>query len=113
MEELHRGDVVFAQFIFTDASQTKRRPAVIVAVLPQDNYILCPVTSRARREDPYRISLGSDELIGEPLPLDSYIRPNLLMTVHRSLILWKQGELPADKMQKVVDVIVGVVTGLM
>lgn len=52
MELLKRGDIVSAQFIFTDASQTKIRPAVVIAVLTDDNFLMCPITTRERRRDP-------------------------------------------------------------
>ncbi len=111
MEEFQRGDVVFARFIFTDVSQTKNRPAVIIAALPNDDFILCPVTSRRRQNDPFQIELKKDEILGRKLPHDSFIRPNLLMTVHRSLILWKQGTLAPEKLKRVTEVIVHIVTG--
>ena len=111
MEEFQRGDVVFARFIFTDVSQTKNRPAVIIAALPNDDFILCPVTSRLRQNDPFQIELKKDEILGRKLPQDSFIRPNLLMTVHRSLILWKQGILPPEKLKRVTEVKVHIVTG--
>jgi mRNA-degrading endonuclease toxin of MazEF toxin-antitoxin module len=64
VEEFQRGDVVFARFIFTDVSQTKNRPAVIIAALPNDDFILCPVTSRRRQNDPFQIELKKDEILG-------------------------------------------------
>ncbi len=73
MEEFQRGDVVFARFIFTDVSQTKNRPAVIIAALPNDDFILCPVTSRRRQNDPFQIELKKDEILGRKLPQDSFM----------------------------------------
>lgn len=111
MERFQPGDVVFAQFIFTDASQTKNRPAVIIAALQEDNYLMCSVTSQASPTDPFRIELKKDDLIDGSLPRDSFIRPNLLMTVHRTLILWKQGTLPAGTLEQVRHIKVDIVTG--
>ncbi len=110
MEGFQRGDVVFARFIFTDVSQTKNRPAVVIAALPEDDFIHCPITSRGRQNDPFQIELKRDEILGKHLPRDSFIRPNLLMTVHRSLILWKQGALPPEKLKLVSEVIVRIIT---
>ena len=111
MEEFQRGYVVFARFIFTDVSQAKNRPAVIIAPVSHADFILCPITSRVRHNDPFQIPLKKDEIVGGQLPQDSYIRPSLIMTVNRSLILWKQGALPPDKLKQVTDMIVNIVTG--
>ena len=51
-----KGDVVVLNFPFSDLSQTKRRPALILAVLQGDDLILCQITSQAR-EDGYSIRL--------------------------------------------------------
>jgi len=72
---------------------------------------MCSVTTKADTSDPFRIELRKDAIGDGHLPHDSFIRPSLLMTVHRSLILWKQGVLPSEMLQQVRDVIVGIVTG--
>jgi hypothetical protein len=84
---------------------------VVIASLPEGDFILCPITSRGRHNDPFQIELKRDEILGKQLPRDSFIRPNLLMTVHRSLILWKQGALFPEKLKLVTEVIVRIVTG--
>ena len=38
--------VVSVRFPFSDLSQTKRRPAVILADVGRDDWILCQVTSK-------------------------------------------------------------------
>lgn len=40
-----KGDVVIVPFPYSDLSQTKRRPAVVVAVLPGEDVMLCQITS--------------------------------------------------------------------
>ncbi len=102
MDVLERGDIVSAQFVFTDVSQTKIRPAVLIAVLTEHNFLLCPITRRNRPGDPYQIELKQHEILEGNLRADSFIRPNLLMCVHRSLIYRKIGKLPVEKMNRVV-----------
>ncbi len=111
MARFQPGDVVIAEFIFTDYSTTKRRPAVIIATLTENNYLACSITSQASNSDPFRIGLKADELLEGSLPLDSYIRPNMLMTLDQCLIHWRQGVLPIDKFEMVRKTRVKVVMG--
>ncbi|MFZ5867975.1 MAG: type II toxin-antitoxin system PemK/MazF family toxin [Thermodesulfobacteriota bacterium] len=110
MERFQQGSVVIARFIFTDASQSKNRPAIVIANLLDGNYIMCPVTSRRRENDPYQIELKKGEIIGGDLKRDSFIRPNLIMTVNQSLIRWKVGDLPNHKLKQVINKIVSIIT---
>lgn len=103
-----RGSVVVVDFLFTDRSGSKLRPAVVLAKLIGDDFILCPISSS--RRDVYSIALNADELIGGSLHRDSYIRPNLLMTIESKLILRKIGDLPPAKMQLVVDRVIDILT---
>ena len=47
MEKLVVGDVVVVPFPFTDLERAKRRPALVLAVLGDGDYIFCQITSRA------------------------------------------------------------------
>ena len=49
-----KGDVVVLNFPFSDLSGTKRRPALVLADLKDDDIILCQITSIAT-EDTYAI----------------------------------------------------------
>jgi mRNA interferase MazF len=51
-----RGDVVVVPFPFSDLTQAKRRPALVLATLQGDDVILCQITSRTLR-DKYSVSL--------------------------------------------------------
>ena len=42
-----RGAVVLVRFPFSDLSDTKLRPAVLLASAERDDWILCQVTSRS------------------------------------------------------------------
>ncbi len=56
MARFVKGDVVVIPFPFSDLSQSKRRPALVVATLEGDDVILCQLTSKTIRDD-YAIPL--------------------------------------------------------
>ncbi|WP_235335003.1 MULTISPECIES: type II toxin-antitoxin system PemK/MazF family toxin [Aphanizomenon] len=47
MEEFIKGDVVIVPFPFSDLTQTKRRPALVIATLQGNDLILCQITSQS------------------------------------------------------------------
>lgn len=62
-----KGDVVVVPFPFSDLTQAKRRPALVIAELEGDDLILCQITSRIFTADRkiilYRVgSLKSEKL---------------------------------------------------
>jgi len=46
MAKFIKGDVVVIPFPFSDLTQTKRRPALVISALEGDDVILCQITSR-------------------------------------------------------------------
>jgi mRNA interferase MazF len=55
-----KGDVVVVPFPFSDLTQAKRRPALVLSVLEGDDLILCQITSQFVKDN-YAISIeGKD-----------------------------------------------------
>ena len=102
-----KGDVVVVPFPFSDLSQAKRRPALIVAKLRGDDLILCQITSQAIK-DSYAVAVTNDDFITGGLNQKSNIRPNRLFTAAQSIILYKAGQLKADKLKEVIDKIIDI-----
>ena len=50
MEKFVKGDVVVVPFPFSDLTEAKRRPALVLAELDKDDRILCQITSQQFRE---------------------------------------------------------------
>jgi mRNA interferase MazF len=61
MAKFVKGDVVVVPFPFSDLTQAKRRPALVVAELAGDDFILCQITSQ-HTHDAYAISLIDEDL---------------------------------------------------
>lgn len=74
MGQFVKGDVVVLNFPFSDLSQTKRRPALVLAALQCNDLILCQITSQAR-EDRYSVRLDTADFVSGGLSQSSRIRP--------------------------------------
>jgi mRNA interferase MazF len=70
-----KGDVVVLPFPFSDLSNAKRRPALVVAALTWDDVILCQITSQSIT-DSYAVPLFRADFADGQLTRNSNIRPN-------------------------------------
>lgn len=109
MARFVKGDVVVVPFPFTDLSQTKRRPALILTVLPGDDCILCQITTRAIR-DRDAIALSAGDFRQGALRQPSNIRPNRLFTADQGVIVRRVGKLNAAKLDEVIKQVVTIFT---
>ena len=104
-----KGDVVVAPFPFSDLSTTKKRPAVVVAVLTGDDVVLCQITSKTIIDN-YAIPVRDADFTSGGLRQLSNIRPNRLFTAEGKIILYRAGVLSPQKMQEVVAKIIEIVS---
>ena len=79
------GGVILVPFPFSDLSQAKLRPAVVLADIGRDDWILCQITSTPYG-DPRAVPLADDDFATGLLRVASYARPGKLFTAHRRLI---------------------------
>jgi mRNA interferase MazF len=100
-----KGEVVVVPFPFSDLTENKKRPALVVAELQGDDVILCLITSQ-KAKDSYAISLVKNDFANGSLPHDSNIRPNRLFTADSKIVLYKAGKLKDSKIQEVIDKII-------
>ena len=98
MEKLVVGDVVVVPFPFTDLERAKRRPALVLAVLGDGDYIFCQITSRAW---PDSVSLCPTDFTEGSLPHDSYVRPEKLYTGNQTVVLSRAGHATDDVQEKI------------
>ena len=97
-----RGDVVVVPFPFSDLTQAKRRPALVIATLEGDDVILCQITSKTVR-DKYSITLDDSDFETGSLKQLSNIRPNRIFTADSHIIFYRIGKLKTEKLSEVVD----------
>ena len=84
------GSVVLVPFPFSDLSDSKKRPAVVVASAGRGDWILCQITSNSY-SDPNSVSLGSQEFNSGGLQIQSFVRPAKLFTANQSLFISEAG----------------------
>lgn len=108
MEEFVKGDVVVLPFPFSDLSNSKKRPVLIISKLKGDDVILCQITSDAKFDD-YAIVLSTEDFRNGNLNLSSMIRPNRLFTGDRSIILYRAGHLTSEKILEVENEIIKII----
>ena len=90
------GDVVLAPFPFTDLSQVKIRPAVVLAGVGMQDWVLCEVTSSSQVRGQY-ITIGPGDMEGGRLRHQSWARPDRLTTLNDTVFERRLGRLSPAK----------------
>ena len=99
MAKFVKGDVVVIPFPFSDLSQSKRRPALVLAVLQGDDLILCQITSKSIKDN-YAIPVDENDFESGSLNQESNIRPNRLFTADNHIILYRIGNIKIINLTK-------------
>jgi mRNA interferase MazF len=110
MEALAAGSVVLVPFPFSDLSQSKIRPALVLANAERGDWILCQITSRPYA-DQRAIQLDEADFVGGGLELTSYVRPGKLFTANEALMIETVGQLRPDKLRVILKAVAGLFTG--
>lgn len=108
MAKFVKGDVIVIPFPFSDLSQSKRRPALVVSELFGNDVLLCQITSQ-NIKDKYAILLQDSDFETGSLKQVSNIRPSRLFTADVHIILYKIGHLRTEKLKEVIEKIVKII----
>ncbi len=108
MEKFIKGDVVVLPFPFSDLSSSKRRPALILADITGDDYIMIQITSKGIRDNYAIILLKNDFSFGS-LNQESNLRPNKVFTLDQKLILYKVGHLTDAKLTECINKVCNII----
>ena len=101
------GTVVLVSFPFSDLSQAKLRPAVVVADADRGDWILCQVTSNPYG-DTQAIMLTNTSFRTGSLRVTSYVRPGKLFTANSALMVRQIGNLKDEALKEIVAAIIGI-----
>ncbi len=91
-------------FPFSDLSQTKLRPAIVLADAGRGDWVLCQVTSNPYADARSVLLENSNFSIGS-LQVTSYARPGKLFTASDSLIRSEVGVLQLDAFKRVLTAV--------
>jgi mRNA interferase MazF len=104
------GAVVLVRFPFSDLSQSKLRPAVVLADAGRGDYVLCQITSKAQA-DSRAIELVQADLVSGSLQITSYARAGKLFTANDSIMVRQVGELAPKPLRQIVEEVVKLLRG--
>jgi mRNA interferase MazF len=108
-EKYDKGEIVLFPFPFTDLSQRKLRPCLIISRDMDDDIILCQITSKYSPNDEFSVSLRKNETTNGSLLIDSNIRTNMIFTASKNQIKKKLCKIKQDKYSKVISKIVQII----
>ena len=109
MARFMKGAVVVVPFPFSDLSQSKRRPALVISNLQGSDLILCQITSQ-KKKDIYAISLKDTDFQTGKLNRNSYIRPNRIFTAEEKIILYRIGVIKQETIDEVINKIIDIIS---
>jgi mRNA interferase MazF len=89
----------------SDLSQAKLRPAIVLADVGRDDWILCQITSNPYG-DPRALPLADTDFATGSLHVASYARPGKLFTAHQRLMVSRAGQLQPQPFQNIVNAVI-------
>jgi mRNA interferase MazF len=109
VEDFVKGDIVILNFPFSDLSATKRRPAFVLANLGYGDVVLCQITSKPAKNE-FSIKIEPNDFEAGSLPIVSFVRADKLFTADKELILYKAGHINREKIDKVTQTAISVIS---
>jgi len=100
LEGSMKGEVVVVPFPFSNISQSKNRPALVLIDLPGADAVMAAITSTGT--EPHTIALEQKDFQTGSLPHMSYIHPVKLFTFQKNLIRKVVGNITETKRREVV-----------
>lgn len=108
METFVKGDVVVVPFPFSDLTQAKKRPALVLAGLEGDDVILVQITSQPLK-DGYTVPINDHDFDSGGLKQPSNVRPNRIFTADTHIVLYSVGKLRKEKLTEIINKVVEII----
>jgi|SRR3989344_3883483 len=102
MEGLVKGDIVVLEFPFSNLTEVKRRPSLILKVPKGGDLIVSQITGNSY-EPSLEISIKNNDFKEGKLKIDSYLRLDKIFSIEKSLIKYKIGSLKKDKFNEILN----------
>jgi mRNA interferase MazF len=97
--------IVIIPFPFSDLSDVKFRPALVLAETGHKDWLLCQITSKSNI-DPTAVQITAKEIDKGKLSRVSFARPMKLFTANEGLIVKRVAILKPDTFDKVLTAII-------
>ena len=94
------GDVVLTPFPFTDLTGAKVRPAVILADVGMEDWVVCEIICNSQTREGY-IPISDADMDEGGLRQPSYARVDRLYTLNESVFRRTLGRVSAAKMEEI------------
>jgi len=98
MTTYHPGDILLLKFPFSNEEDAKRRPALVVLDVGDDDVLVARITTRDSKTE-YDVALKQWKEAGLKAP--SVVRLHKLATLEKSLVERKLGSLAAEDLKAV------------
>jgi mRNA interferase MazF len=105
MGTLEAGTVVLVPFPFSDLSNSKLRPAVVLADVGRGDFVLCQITSKSY-SDERAVEIGQQSFSTGSLRITSFARPGKLFTANENLFTQKVGTLSTSAFRQIINAVV-------
>jgi mRNA interferase MazF len=99
------GAVVLVPFPFSDLSNSKLRPAIVLADADRSDFVLCQVTSKPYA-DKHAVELTDANFSKGSLRITSYARPAKLFTANQNLMVAEVGKLNDAAFKQIIEAVV-------
>lgn len=103
-----KGSVVLVPFPFSDLSESKLRPALIVADAGNQDWVLCQITSKPYA-DQAAIPISQSNFATGGLRMTSYVRPGKIFTANQGIFVSVAGNLNDEARATVAEAIIALI----
>ena len=104
--KINQRDIILIPFLYTDLSQNKKRPAIILSNNEHNSknqdLICCAITSNPR-EYANSIKFSAKDLDYGNLPFESRVKPNKIFTLNKNLIIKVLARLNINKSKETIN----------
>ena len=101
------GDLIWVPLLFTNLSGRQSRPAILLAYVDMDDWLVCEVVERQRGR-PGEIEITPADLVEGDLGQNSWARPGRIRTLNESVFEERIGLLTDAKLAEVLAAVRGV-----
>ena len=102
-----KGDVVVVPFPFSDLTNAKRRPALVIAELSKNDLMLCLITSQPANDD-YTTSIEDDDFETGSLNRVSYVKSNRVFTANEKIIAYTAAKIKPEKLTEIITKLIAI-----